>query len=194
MQFYFQGKKSFHLEVPTHSSSSPSPTVQPASVSKAQAGTTPTFPKTSPVNLENIATISATNTSDNVVISAAVLDQMNELLAFLTTNILEIRRLLERSLDSAAFTSHLTRLRAPILSGLVSLMMQTVLQPVFAKQVNYTGINQKTAFRDSKTLAIMREVILAREGAEVGDGSLLPAAIRTWLKGVWGQRSCKTTN
>ncbi|KAF7248440.1 hypothetical protein EG68_08662, partial [Paragonimus skrjabini miyazakii] len=44
-------KKSFHLEVPTLSSSSsssssasPSPTVQPASVSTVQARTTPTFP------------------------------------------------------------------------------------------------------------------------------------------------------
>ncbi|KAF7234346.1 hypothetical protein EG68_11804 [Paragonimus skrjabini miyazakii] len=27
------------------------------------------------------------------------------------------------------------------------------------------------------------EVIIAREGAEAGDGHLLPAAIRTWLKG-----------
>ncbi|KAF7234296.1 hypothetical protein EG68_12204 [Paragonimus skrjabini miyazakii] len=57
------------------------------------------------------------------------------------------------------------RLRAPTLSGLVSQMMQTVLHPVFAKQVNHTGLYQKIAFRDSKTLAIMREVIIAREGA-----------------------------
>ncbi|KAF5394029.1 hypothetical protein PHET_12370 [Paragonimus heterotremus] len=77
----------------------------------------------------------------------------------------------------------LTYLRAPTLSELVAQMMQTVLHPVFAKQVNYTGINQKIAFRDSKTLTIVKEIILARESAEAGDGLLLPPAIRTWLKG-----------
>ncbi|KAF6774225.1 hypothetical protein AHF37_08253 [Paragonimus kellicotti] len=79
--------------------------------------------------------------------------------------------------------TRLTRLRAPTLSGLVAQMMQTILRPVFARQVNNTGINRKIAFRDSKILAIMRGVILAREDAQAGDGLLLPAAIQSWLKG-----------
>ncbi|KAF5397873.1 hypothetical protein PHET_08858 [Paragonimus heterotremus] len=141
-------KRTSYLEVPTLSSSSPSPKVQSASVSTVQAGTTSIFPKPPPVNLGNIATIRATNTSDNVVIGAAVLDRANERSAFLTAKVLE---------------------------GANSQMRQTVFHPAFAKQVNYTGINQKIASRDGKTLANMR-------AAEAGDRSLLAAAIRTWLK------------
>ncbi|KAF7256422.1 hypothetical protein EG68_06783 [Paragonimus skrjabini miyazakii] len=167
---------SLHLEIPTLSSSSsspssasPSPAVQPASVNTVRIEVTSTFPKHPPVSLGNITTITAADTCDNVVISTEDWSRMESLLG--------------KHAGAKQLHMRLTRPRAPTVSGLVARMMQTVLHPVFAKQVNYTGISQEIDFRDSKTLAIMREVILPREGGEAGDSLLPPSAIRTWLKG-----------
>ncbi|KAF5397076.1 hypothetical protein PHET_09912 [Paragonimus heterotremus] len=142
----FLGKRSLHFEVPTLSSSSPSsssaspsPAVQPASVSTLQTGNTPTFPKFPPVNLGTIATISATNTNDYVVDSDEDCSRTELLLGkdYRAEQLVCFVLITDHSHEHMRYT----RLRAPTPGGLVAQMMQTVLHPVFAKQINYTGMN-----------------------------------------------------